>query len=392
MQTRIQNKREKAERFKGLQEEGARRSKGSNGGSASSEPSLGHQHHPGAVRAYAAQNARTPLGAFTIQRRAAGPRDVQIDILYCGVCHSDLHQVRNEWQNTVYPCVPGHEIVGRVVKVGREVTKFKEGELAAVGCMVDSCRTCSSCRAGYEQYCEHGPVFTYNSPDTHLGGNTYGGYSQAIVVDEGFVLRVAENLDPAAVAPLVCAGITTYSPLRHWKVGKGQKVGIVGLGGLGHMAVKFANAFGAHVVLFTTSPNKETDARRLGAHEVVVSKDASAMNKHLNTFDFILDAVSANHDINVYLELLKRDGTMTLVGIPEKPLEIAAFNLILPRRQFAGSGIGGIAETQEMLDYCAAHEIVADVEMIRIDQVNEAYERMLKGQVKYRFVIDMESL
>jgi alcohol dehydrogenase (NADP+) len=391
-QTRIQNKLEKAERFKGLQEESARRSEGSNRGSAGSEPSVGDQHHPVGVRAYAGQNATTPLSAFTIQRRTVGARDVQIDILYCGVCHSDLHQVRNEWHNAVYPCVPGHEIVGRVVNVGREVTKFKAGALAAVGCMVDSCRTCSSCHAGYEQYCEHGPVFTYNSPDTHLGGITYGGYSESIVVDEAFVLRVAENLDPATVAPLVCAGITTYSPLRHWKVGKGQKVGIVGLGGLGHMAVKFANAFGAHVVLFTTSPNKEADALRLGAHEVVVSKDASAMNKHLNTFDFILDAVSANHDINGYLQLLKRDGTMTLVGIPEKPLEIAAFNLILPRRQFAGSGIGGIAETQEMLDYCADQGIVADVEMIRIDQVNEAYQRMLKGQVKYRFVIDMESL
>jgi uncharacterized zinc-type alcohol dehydrogenase-like protein len=392
MQTRIQNKLEKAERFKGLQEEGARRSEGSNRGSASSEPSLGEQHHPVGVRAYAAQNPMTPLGAFTIQRRAVGPRDVQIDILYCGVCHSDLHQVRNEWQNTVYPCVPGHEIVGRVTGVGREVKKFKEGDLAGVGCMVDSCRTCSSCRAGFEQYCENGPVLTYNSEDRHLGGVTYGGYSKAIVVDEAFVLSVAENLDPAAVAPLLCAGITTYSPLRHWKVGQGQKVGVVGLGGLGHMAVKFANSFGAHVVLFTTSPGKEADALRLGANEVVVSKNTSDMNKHLGSFDFILDAVSANHDVNAYLRLLKLDGTLTLVGIPEKPLEVAAFNLILPRRQFAGSGIGGIAETQEMLDYCAEHQIVADVEIIRIDQVNEAYERMLKGQVKYRFVIDMESL
>jgi len=304
----------------------------------------------------------------------------------------DLHQVRDEWHNTVYPCVPGHEIVGRVVEVGREVTKFEEGELAAVGCMVDSCRTCSSCHAGYEQYCEHGPVFTYNSPDTHLGGITYGGYSESIVVDEAFVLRVAEKLDPAAVAPLVCAGITTYSPLRHWKVGKGQKVGIVGLGGLGHMAVKFARSFGVHVVLLTTSPEKGADAIRLGAHEVVVSKDQSEMNKHLNSLDFILDAVSAEHDINAYLNLLKLDGTLTLVGLPEKPLGIAAFNLIGRRRQFAGSMIGGIAETQEMLDYCAVHGIVSDVEVISMDQVNQAYERMLKGQVKYRFVIDMESL
>jgi uncharacterized zinc-type alcohol dehydrogenase-like protein len=392
MQTKTRGKAEKGEGFKVIQKEGARRNEGTNRASARLGHTVGDHPHPIGVRAYAAQDPTASLGPFTIQRREVGARDVRIDILYCGVCHSDLHQVRNEWHNTVYPCVPGHEIVGRVVKVGREVKKCKEGELAAVGCMVDSCRTCSSCLAGYEQYCEHGPVFTYNSPDTHLGGITYGGYSEAIVVDEAFVLRVAENLDPAAVAPLVCAGITTYSPLRHWKVGKGHKVGIVGLGGLGHMGVKFANAFGAHVVLFTTSPNKEADAVRLGAHEVVVSKDASAMNQHLNTFDFILDAVSANHDINGYLQLLKQDGTMTLVGIPEKPLEVAAFNLILPRRQFAGSGIGGIAETQEMLDYCADHEIVADVEMIRIDQVNEAYERMLKGQVKYRFVIDMESL
>ena len=350
------------------------------------------QHDRVSTRAYAAQSSTTPVGPFSIHRREVGAHDVHIDILYCGVCHSDLHQVRNEWHNTVYPCVPGHEIVGRVVKVGREVKKFKEGDLAAVGCMVDSCRTCSSCRAGLEQYCENGPVLTYNSEDRHLRGVTCGGYSEAIVVDEAFVLSVAENLNPAAVAPLLCAGITTYSPLRHWKASQGQKVGIVGLGGLGHMGVKFASAFGAHVVLFTTSPEKEADALRLGAHEVVVSKDTSAMNKHLNSFDFILDAVSANHDINAYLRLLKLDGTMTLIGLPERPLEIAAFNLILPRRQFAGSGIGGIAETQEMLNYCATHQIVADVELIPIDQVNEAYERMLKGQVKYRFVIDMESL
>ena len=361
---------------------------------ASARPgqTAGEQHDRVGTRAYAAQNSTTPVRPFSIHRREVGAHDVHIDILYCGVCHSDLHQVRNEWHNTVYPCVPGHEIVGRVVKVGREVKKFKTGDLAAVGCMVDSCRTCSSCRAGLEQYCENGVILTYNSEDRHLGGVTYGGYSEAIVVDEAFVLSVGENLDPAAVAPLLCAGITTYSPLRHWKVGKGQKVGIVGLGGLGHMGVKFASAFGAHVVLFTTSPDKEADALRLGAHEVVVSKDTSAMDKHRNSFDFILDAVSANHDINAYLRLLKLDGTMTLIGLPEKPLEIAAFNLILPRRQFAGSGIGGIGQTQEMLDYCAAHQIVADVELIPIEQVNEAYERMLKGQVKYRFVIDMESL
>lgn len=352
----------------------------------------GDHPNPGGIKAYAAQTATASLGPFAIQRRDVGDNDVQMEILYCGVCHSDLHMVRNEWHQTVYPCVPGHEIVGRVIAVGREVEKFKEGDLAGVGCMVDSCRTCSSCEQGLEQYCEHGPVQTYNSEDTHLGGVTYGGYSKSIVVDEAFVLRVSDKLNLAAVAPLLCAGITTYSPLRHWKVSKGQKVGIVGLGGLGHMAVKFARSFGAHVVLFTTSPEKGADAIRLGAHEVVVSKDQGEMNKHLNSFDFILDAVSAEHDINAYLNLLKVDGTLTLVGLPEKPLGIAAFNLIGRRRQFAGSMIGGIAETQEMLDYCADHGIVSDVELISIDQVNEAYERMVKGQVKYRFVIDMASL
>lgn len=344
------------------------------------------------VKAYAAQSATSPLSLFVIPRREVGAHDVQIKILYCGVCHSDLHTVRNEWHNTVYPCVPGHEIVGRVVQVGSAVVKFRAGELAAVGCMVDSCHVCSSCRAGLEQYCDEGPVFTYNSPDRHLGGVTYGGYSDTIVVSDAFVLRVSDKLDLAAVAPLLCAGITTYSPLRRWKVGKGQKVGIIGLGGLGHMGLKFAHAFGAHVVLFTTSPDKEVDAKRLGADEVVITKNKGAMDKHKNSFDFILDAVSAQHDINAYLNCLKPDGTLTLVGLPEKPLDVAPFNLIGRRRQFAGSMIGGIAETQEMLDYCADHMIVSDVEVIAIDQVNEAYERMLKGQVKYRFVIDMESL
>ena len=351
---------------------------------------------PGNVRlkpkAYAAQSATTALAPFQVQRREAGPLDVQIDILYCGVCHSDIHQVRNEWHNTIYPCVPGHEIIGRVVKTGGEVTKFKAGDLVAVGCMVDSCRTCPSCRTGLEQYCEVAPVFTYNGPDKHWGGVTYGGYSEAIVVDEAFVLRVSRKLDLAAAAPLVCAGITTYSPLRHWKVGPGMKVGIVGLGGLGHMAVKFANAFGAHVVLFTTSTNKAADALRLGAHEVVISKNENEMKRHHNSFDFILDAVSAEHDINAYLSLLKLDGTLTLVGAPEKPLPVAAFNVILPRRQLAGSAIGGIAETQEMLDFCATHDITADVEVIPIQLINEAYERILKGDVNYRFVIDMASL
>ena len=344
------------------------------------------------TRSYSALSATTPLAPFSIDRREPGAADVQIEILYCGVCHSDLHQARNEWHNTVYPCVPGHEIVGRVTKVGAVGSKFKVGDIAAVGCMVDSCRTCASCAAGLEQYCEQFPTFTYNGTDKQSGGVTYGGYSEQIVVDENYVLKVSEKLDPAATAPLLCAGITTYSPLRHWKVGPGQKVGIVGLGGLGHMGVKFAHAFGAHVVLFTTSPGKVQDGLRLGADEVVISKDADAMKKHASSFNFILDCVSADHDINAYLSLLKLDGTLTLVGAPEKPLPVAAFNLLLPRRRFAGSGIGGIAETQEMLDFCAGHGIASDIEMIEISQVNEAYERLLKSDVKYRFVIDMASL
>jgi uncharacterized zinc-type alcohol dehydrogenase-like protein len=343
-------------------------------------------------RAFAVQTATSPLAPFGIPRRDPQPKDIVIEILYCGVCHSDLHQARNEWNNTVYPCVPGHEIIGRVIKVGSAVRKLKEGELAAVGCMVDSCRTCPNCQAGLEQYCEQFPTFTYNGADKHLGGQTFGGYSESIVVDEDFVLRVPANLDPAAAAPLLCAGITTYSPLRHWKVGKGQKVGIVGLGGLGHMGVKFAHALGAHVVLFTTSPGKVEDGLRLGADEVVISKNTDEMKKHASSFNFILDAVSAEHDINAYLSLLKLDGTLTLVGAPEKPLPIAVFNLLLPRRQFAGSAIGGIAETQEMLDFCAEHGLACDIEMIKIQQLNEAYERLLKGDVKYRFVIDMASL
>jgi uncharacterized zinc-type alcohol dehydrogenase-like protein len=344
-----------------------------------------------ACKAYAARNGTSPLAPFSFQRRDPLPHDVQIKILYCGVCHSDLHQARNEWRNTIYPCVPGHEIVGRVVKVGSHVKKFKEDDTVGVGCLVDSCRTCDSCKENLEQFCENGAVFTYNSEDKHSGGVTYGGYSDSIVVDEAFVLRISNALNPAAVAPLHCAGITTYSPLRHWNVSKGQKVGVVGLGGLGHMAVKFANAFGAHVVLFTTSPNKTNDALRLGAHEVVVSKNDSEMKKHLNSFDFILDTVSAQHDINAYLALLKRDATLTLVGVPNA-LPVEPFNLVLYRRQFAGSLIGGIKETQEMLDFCAEHGITCDVELIPIQKVNEAYDRLLKSDVKYRFVIDMASL
>ena len=341
---------------------------------------------------YSAQTATSRLQPFTFNRREPQPHDVQIDILYCGVCHSDLHQARNEWQNTVFPCVPGHEIAGRVVKVGSAVTKIKEGDLAAVGCMVDSCRTCPNCQAGDEQYCDNVPVFTYNSQDKYLGGPTFGGYSDGIVVDEKYVLRVSEKANLAETAPLLCAGITTYSPLRHWKVGKGHKVGIVGLGGLGHMGLKFAHAFGARVVLFTTSPGKTEDALRLGADEVVISKNADEMKKHANSFDFILDCVSAEHDINEYLAMLKRDGTLVQVGAPEKPLPVSVFNLIFRRRNFAGSLIGGIAETQEMLDFCAEHGIGCDIEMIRIQQINEAYERLLKSDVKYRFVIDMASI
>jgi alcohol dehydrogenase (NADP+) len=348
-------------------------------------------HH---ANAYAAASATSELGRTTIPRRDPTPDDVQIDILFCGICHSDLHTVRDEWRSlspTVYPCVPGHEIVGRVAAVGGAVTRFKPGDLAAVGCMVDSDRTCPNCREGLEQFCPGG-VLTYGSPDKHLGGVTYGGYSDSIVVDQAFVLRVPGNLELAGTAPLLCAGITTYSPMRHWNVGRGKKVGVVGLGGLGHMAVKFADAFGAHVVAFTRTPGKTEDAIRLGADEVVVSRDANQMAKHAGTFDFILDAVSADHDINAYINLLARDGNLTLVGAPEKPLAVAAFGLLLGRRRLSGSPIGGIAETQEMLDFCAAHDITADVEIVPIQKVNEAYERLLRSDVKYRFSIDMASL
>lgn len=346
------------------------------------------------AKAYAAASATTPLAITTIPRRDLTEHDVQIEIMSCGICHSDLHQVRDEWKEflpTIYPVVPGHEIVGRVTQVGSAVDKFKPGDLAAVGCLVDSDGTCPECKAGLEQFCPN-PVFTYNFPDKHLGGVTYGGYSDSIVVDQRFVLRAPSNLNLAGVAPLLCAGITTYSPMRHWGVTKGKKVGVVGLGGLGHMGVKFAHALGAHVVVFTTSPNKKDDALRLGADEIVVSRNADEMAKHAGSFDFILDAVSADHDVNALISLLARDGNLTLVGAPEKPLAISAFGLIMGRHSVSGSPIGGLQETQEMLDFCGEHNITSDVEVIPIQKVNEAYQRLLKSDVKYRFSIDMASL
>jgi len=345
-------------------------------------------------KAFAARSATSGLSSHTIERRTPTAEDVQIEILFCGVCHSDLHQVRNEWSEvmpTAYPCVPGHEIVGRVTKVGSAVTKFKPGDLAAVGCMVDSDRTCPECKAGLEQFCPNFTL-TYNFPDKHLGGVTYGGYSDSMTVDQAFVLHVPSNLDLAGAAPLLCAGITTYSPMRHWNVGKGKKVGVVGLGGLGHMAVKFAHALGAHTVVFTSSPGKKEDALRLGADEVVLSREANEMQKHAGSFDFILDAVAADHDINAYINMLARDGNITMVGAPDKPLAVGVFGLLFRRRSFSGSLIGGIAETQEMLDFCGKHNITSDVEVIPIQKINEAYERLVKSDVKYRFSIDMASL
>jgi len=343
------------------------------------------------AKAYSAASATSSLAPTAIARRDPTEQDVQIEILFCGICHSDLHHVRNEWGNSIYPMVPGHEIIGRVTKVGSAVSKFKPGDPAAVGCLVDSDGTCPECQADLEQFCPN-MTLTFNSPDKHLGGVTYGGYSDSVVVDERFVLRVPSKLDLAGAAPLVCAGITTYSPMRRWGVTKGKKVGVVGLGGLGHMAVKFAHAFGAHVVVFTTSEGKKEDGLRLGADEVVVSRNTDEMQKHAGSFDFILDAVSADHDINAYINLLHRDGNLTLVGAPEKPLAVAAFGLLFGRRSLSGSLIGGIAETQEMLDFCGEHGITSDIEVIKIQDINEAYERMLKSDVKYRFVIDMASL
>jgi uncharacterized zinc-type alcohol dehydrogenase-like protein len=344
------------------------------------------------TRAFAAQSAKSPLSTFTLTRREPLARDVEIDIAYCGVCHSDLHFARNEWGFTVYPIVPGHEIVGRVTRVGKEVTRFKPGDMAGIGCLVDSCRTCPSCKEGLEQFCTSESVFTYNGPDKHSGGVTYGGYSEKVVCDEAFTLKVPANLDPAKASPLLCAGITTYSPLRKWGAGKGKKVGVIGLGGLGHMGVKFAHAFGAHTVLFTTSESKVEDGKRLGADEVVISKNADAMAKHALSFDMILDTVSADHDLNAYLALLKRDATLVMVGAPGKPQALSVFSLLIPRRSLAGSLIGGLPETQEMLDFCGKHGVVSDIELIPIQKINEAYERMLRSDVKYRFVIDNASL
>jgi uncharacterized zinc-type alcohol dehydrogenase-like protein len=346
------------------------------------------------AKAYSVASATSPFTSATIQRRETTERDVQIEILFCGICHSDLHTARDEWSSimpTTYPCVPGHEIVGRVTKVGSAVRKFKAGDLVGVGCMVDSDHTCPNCHDGLEQFCP-GSTFTYNSPDKHLGGVTYGGYSESIVVDEHFVLRVPANLDLAGVAPLLCAGITTYSPIHRWGDIKGKKVGIVGLGGLGHMGVKFAKAFCAHVVVFTTSPSKKEDALRLGAHEVIISTNAEEMRSHAGTFNFILDTIAADHDINAYINMLGRDGNITLVGAPDTPLQVSAFALLFGRKSLSGSLIGGIAETQEMLDFCAEHNITSDVEIIPIQKINEAYERMVKSDVKYRFSIDMASL
>lgn len=346
------------------------------------------------AKAYGATAADSPIAPLSIDRRDVLPVDVRIDILFCGICHSDLHFARSEWDvmPPIYPCVPGHEIVGRIAEVGAEVKNFKVGDIVGVGCMVDSDGTCAACKDGEEQFCPNS-VLTYGSADSHgTAPGTLGGYSESIVVDQRFVLRVPENLELSAVAPLLCAGITTYSPLKHWKVGKGQKVGIVGLGGLGHMGVKFAHAFGAETWVFTTSPGKKEDALRLGADGVILSKDADDMAKHAGTFDFILDCVSAKHDINAYINMLKRDGNITLVGAPPEPLSVAAFGLLFGRRSLSGSPIGGIKQTQEMLDFCGEHNITADVEVIGVEKINEAYERLLKSDIKYRFSIDMASL
>lgn len=345
-----------------------------------------------ATKGYAAQDAKTPLSPWNFNRREVGDHDVQLDIIYCGVCHSDLHQIRNEWGGSVFPMVPGHEIIGRVSKVGGHVHNFKVGELAGVGCLVDSCRECDNCKHGLQQYCTGGPSFTYNSFEQDRKTPTYGGYSKLVVANEDFVLHVSEKLPLEGVAPLLCAGITTYSPLRHWKVGKGHKIGVLGLGGLGHMAVKFAAAFGAEVTMLSTSASKEADAKKLGAHKFVLTTNETSLNGVKGYFDFIIDTVSARHNYNLYLSLLKTDGIQICVGVPPTPAEIFGFSLLAGRKSLAGSSIGGLPETQEMLDYCAQHKITSDVEVIDIKDINNAYVRMLKGDVHYRFVIDMATL
>ncbi|MGB2759116.1 MAG: NAD(P)-dependent alcohol dehydrogenase [Maribacter stanieri] len=344
------------------------------------------------IKAYAADNKDANLKPLEIERRDTLKDDVKIDILYCGVCHSDLHQVRNDWKNSAYPVVPGHEIIGKVLEVGSGVTKFKVGDLVGVGCLVDSCQTCSACKDDLEQFCENGATFTYNSKDKHSGGHTFGGYSENVTVNKEFVLKVPENLDPKAAAPLLCAGITTYSPLAHWGVKKGDKVGVIGLGGLGHMGVKFAHAMGAHTVMITTSPSKSEDAKKLGADEVLISKDEAQMNEHANSFDFLLNTIPVGHDMNPYAALLKRDATMVIVGAVEPLDPLHGGSLIMGRKSIAGSLIGGLKETQEMLDFCGKHNVVSDIEMIDIQNINDAYDRLQKSDVKYRFVIDMKSL
>ncbi len=345
-----------------------------------------------AIKAYAASSKEADLKPFDIERRDVQENDVKIDILYCGVCHSDLHQVRNDWKNSKYPVVPGHEIIGKVLEVGSSVSNFKEGDLVGVGCMVDSCKTCGSCQDDLEQFCENGATMTYNSNDKHMGGHTFGGYSESIVVDKDFVLRIPKNLDLKAAAPLLCAGITTYSPLAHWKIKKGDKVGVIGLGGLGHMGIKFAHAMGAHTVMITTSPDKSEDAKKLGADEVLISKNEEDMKKHAGSFDFLLNTIPVGHDMNPYVNLLKRDANMVIVGAVEPLDPLHGGGLIMGRKSIAGSLIGGIKETQEMLDFCGEHNVVCDIEMINIQDINDAYDRLQKSDVKYRFVIDMKSL
>lgn len=344
------------------------------------------------VKAYGTEAVNVPLHSMNIKRRELQPHDVEMEILYCGICHSDLHQIKNDFGHTMFPIVPGHEIVGKVIGVGEHVRKFKVGDLAAVGCIVDSCGKCEYCEDDLEQFCDEGVTFLFNSPDKYLGGATLGGFSEIYVCNERYVLSVPETLDLASAAPLLCAGITVYSPLKHWQAGPGKKVGILGIGGLGHLAIKIAKAMGAHVVVFTTSPSKVKDAKRLGADEAVLSTDAEQMSKYAGSLHFILDTVSAKHDVNTYLNLLRPDGSVVLVGLPPEALEIGAFNVVGGRKSFSGSNIGGIAETQEMLNFCAEHNITAEIELINIQQINEAFDRLAKGDVKYRFVIDMSSL